>query len=429
MKKTQNLIRKIVLIFTLCSSAPVQALVVGSTLLVSLQPLINFPLLDIDNTLSGFAWFKSGFTLGGASATGLFDSVFPVSGTVSLNGGALTLNQDLYFSDVTTLSTAGKIIGNGHFVNYPTSITTFPAGNNTFQDCVVYINNDITLTSTLTFAGTCILNGNGHTINVNSGAIIVGNGGTLTITNAALKNVSGTNIQCLDNAGTYIFDNVTLVTGNNFTFNRGKFNINNEVVFKGNDIFAYQSTMTSTVLADATWTFDLNFTFSYDAPTPNLLQFTDDSSVLVLKSNAGIHATNAGLNLTKGTLFAVDSCFMGSEIWTDGITTTDNGITIGDCVNPDNDFVCNIDGGVMLTIASGSLNYKNVNFTSLLMGDNLTSMFIQTNASLNSYKPMNMGNTVTVFADNSTLGQAPSAPFTGNVATQGTFTQTTLADC
>jgi len=156
MKTTKNLM----ICMTLLFSCPTFAVVIGSNSAVSLQPIINFPASDSDNTMLGFAWFKNGFTLENSTTTCLFDSVYPVSGTVNMNGGTLTLNQDLIFHDVTSLQSLGTVIGNDHYIDFCTSISGLPSTYNTFESANIYINNDFTLTSSLIFSGSCIVNGN-----------------------------------------------------------------------------------------------------------------------------------------------------------------------------------------------------------------------------------------------------------------------------
>src|SRR3989304_9515673 len=68
---------------------------------VSIEPAPLFSSVDTDNILYGFGWFKHGFTLEDAQTTCTFDSVYPVSGGVDLNGGTLYLKQDLLFKNIT----------------------------------------------------------------------------------------------------------------------------------------------------------------------------------------------------------------------------------------------------------------------------------------------------------------------------------------
>src|SRR5581483_11963768 len=55
------------------------------------------------NRLANYGWAPNGFALQNAATTAVFDSVFPVSGNIQLNGGTLSLNRDLDFQNTTTL--------------------------------------------------------------------------------------------------------------------------------------------------------------------------------------------------------------------------------------------------------------------------------------------------------------------------------------
>ena len=56
----------------------------GSESSVSVEPAYMFPAADADNKMLGFGWFKSGFSLEDNTTTCTFDSVYPVSGILTL---------------------------------------------------------------------------------------------------------------------------------------------------------------------------------------------------------------------------------------------------------------------------------------------------------------------------------------------------------
>lgn len=353
-----------------------------------------------------------------------------------MNGASLNLLTDLTCGNGVILSGPCTIHLNNRVFSYgQTDLTitdpTYWDGN---FDAVNLFSN-VTLENTWTFSGHCVLDGNGHILDLTSGNIVIEQGSHLTISNVTLRNISGSNIACLDDAGTLVLENVTWLQDNNYTFTHGALNIMSTVECQGNYIFAYQSPVASTVVSKGSLMLDSGFTFSYDPGTsPDLLQFADKTASIVLQQDSLLHATMQGLNLQKGSIFVVGSASIGAEIW-NGVDedmnpiTIDNGITFGDCANTANDFVCNIGAGVTLTIASGSWNYKNMYYRSLLLGDQSTSFFVATLAALNSYRPMSVGNSIATFANNSTLGQAPSAPYSGSVSTQGVLNTPTLPDC
>jgi hypothetical protein len=67
----------------------------GSETVVSVEPVFTFSAADSDNTMLAFGYFKNGFTLEDNTTTCTFESIFPVGGDISLNGGTLRLQTDL----------------------------------------------------------------------------------------------------------------------------------------------------------------------------------------------------------------------------------------------------------------------------------------------------------------------------------------------
>ena len=131
--------------------------VVGSETIVSLEAFKEFPENPIlDNEIIGFAWMKNGFGFENANTACTFNALYPVSGTIDLNGGILTLDQDLKFHNDTILQSLGVIIGNNHTIDLCTSITSFPASSQEFNNTVINLTADLNITSTITFKGTCV---------------------------------------------------------------------------------------------------------------------------------------------------------------------------------------------------------------------------------------------------------------------------------
>lgn len=109
--------RSLIVVF-LCLCAPTQCLVVGSNSVISRQALAVFPAADSDNEMRGFAAFQGGFTLENLTTACIFDSVFPVSGNVTLNRGTLTLSQDMVFDEKTCIMNEGTIAGNSRTAEF-----------------------------------------------------------------------------------------------------------------------------------------------------------------------------------------------------------------------------------------------------------------------------------------------------------------------
>ena len=132
------------------------AVVKGSESVVSVEATASFPAIDSDNTMLGFGWFKNGFTLEDSSTTCTFDSVYPVSGNVNLNGGDLYLSRGLIFQNVTDLQSLGNIFANDYCVELCYSITEL-SSTCTFHDVCFGLIDDLRITDTITFEGVCML--------------------------------------------------------------------------------------------------------------------------------------------------------------------------------------------------------------------------------------------------------------------------------
>lgn len=69
--------------------------------------------------IAGFAALYEGFEFLDAAVTATFDSFFPVYGTISLTGGTLVLNKDLFLRNILDFGFLGNIIGNNHVLQFP----------------------------------------------------------------------------------------------------------------------------------------------------------------------------------------------------------------------------------------------------------------------------------------------------------------------
>ncbi len=108
------------------------ALSVGSDSIVSRQSHIIFPVEDTDNEMNGFASFEGGFALENARATCTFDSFFPISGTIDMKCGGLSLSKDLIIDEGATIDNIGSIYGNGNKISLLSDSTTFTADGYSF---------------------------------------------------------------------------------------------------------------------------------------------------------------------------------------------------------------------------------------------------------------------------------------------------------
>lgn len=382
---------------------------IGSDSAVSTQPFFLFPVAPIvPNRIANFAWMQGGFGMQNSLTSLLFDSVFPVSGNIQLNGGTLTLNRDLVFDNVITLQGLGTVIGDGHIFSLSPGINSLPSTAGLFQDTTLVLNSDLIIKSAITFQGNCAVQGNGHTITLNnSGSLSID--GTLLLQNVILEGVQNNNVQCIDPSSSLLLETVTWIQTDDFDFNQGSLACTNLVTFKGTSTFSYTTGQISTINANTIVMFDTGFTFRYDPviASQSLIEFIDATSLLILNS-ATLHASSIGMLLTNGAMIAQGDSKISSEFE----------INIGDGIGVD-DFVVTVAGGAQLQLAQGLLNYENSNEASWIMENSVSQLDMSSNTTLALYETLNLGSGVALFENNSTLARVPAATLDGSITALG----------
>ena len=226
----------------------VVAVVLGSTATVSVEPHITFPAAHADNKMHGFGWFKNGFSLENNQTSCDFASVYPVSGTINLNGGTLNLFEDLIFKNFTTILGLGTIYGNNYSLEFCSSVTALPENAETFENVYLSLSNTMQFNGQTTFAGFTVLDGRGHTVQLGShGALIVASNSTLQLKDMIIKGVARENVRCFDDTATLILDNVKWVQDADVVFEHGALRIKDKAEFYGNYAFAYSSVLPITI--------------------------------------------------------------------------------------------------------------------------------------------------------------------------------------
>ncbi len=306
-----------------------EPVVQGSDSIVSIQPFYIFPTGDSTNQMATFGFFQNGFGLQDASTTCTFSSIFPVSGFVSLHAGQLYLGTDLIVRNITSWGSDGTIIGNDHAVDLCASITGLAMTSDmNINNATMYLNNDVMLSGTAKFTGSCVLDARGGNMSLGSNAnIIVGHNATLRLRNVELEGIATGRIQCLDDSAKLILDNVRWVQSGDYTFTHGSIEFDNQVNFVGPHIFTYASALTSTIDSASTWYLSdvvkltIGRTGGIFSREP--LYFADSTSILKLE-NCTLAITPSGMSLTNGTMVVSREIFV--EI---NSTSTNNGLLIG----------------------------------------------------------------------------------------------------
>jgi hypothetical protein len=413
------------LLINVMSFALAHAVVIGSDSAVSIQPLAFLPASDTNNRIAGFGWIKNGFELENSFTSCIFDSVFPVSGSVNLNGGTLVLNQDLIFQNYAALQGLGLIVGNNHSVVFCENINTFPQDTRLFQDVILSLKNDMKVQSSIVFQGSCVMQGDSNNIiTFSDGAsIIVDSNSQLTITNLIL---GGLNTPCIilkDDTSSLVLNNCIWIQNGDYHLTHGSIKILNAVDMVGSYTFFYDSSQTSTIMQESEWGLRNGMTLSIgkkDATTNRQpLVFTDATSVLSVESSV-FRVTDYGIQLTKGTVagvrdFQVDVVSSNSQF----------GLVLGDGT-PKGDMLFDLYPGASVRYTGGAVVYnvtngngiKSTNKTTQLIRDKDSAFWLMQNLSLDNITLKVHPQSILTIAPDKVLSYADSVISLD----QGTFT-------
>jgi hypothetical protein len=302
----------------------------GSETVVSIEPQANFSSSDTDNKMLAFGWFRNGFTLEDLNTSCTFDSAFPVSGTVDINGGSIYLTSDMHLENITVLNDLGKFYGDGHIITLDSSVERLINSNvnTTFKNVDLYVHSDLQISTTILFEGDCYVNGRDRRMTLDpSIEIIVGKNSTLTLKNINLIGLQRTNIRCFDDTGTIILDNSACCLDGNYNFTVGSLQILNNVDLTGSYTFFYDSSKTLTIHKNSKCTVTNDITLGVRVANPsygkNFVWFDDETSEFEF-TNSSIIVGTQGILLSRGTVI-----FDGKVNIDAHSTSTANGLIFG----------------------------------------------------------------------------------------------------
>jgi WD40 repeat protein len=276
----------------------------------------------------------------------------------------LSLNSDIAYADAVrglSWSHSGGYLAVGADTNVSqiySGLSLIPDFCPTFSDVNIMLTCNICLQNCcLRFAGNNLINGRDYNLSIkDTCTIIVDAGSNLWFKNVTLKNINRNKLGAVDSTSTYSFSRATIVMDGNTTFTRGKFDIIGDTEIQGNGFtFAYQTDAVSTVSQCGKLILDAGVTFSY-APSvaSNTLLRLSEGAELILNS-ARLHASTAGLKLTKGELIIDGASFLSSAA-----TSTANAIRFGDGVSAANNLCIHFMPAGTLQLLSGMVVYDNV---------------------------------------------------------------------
>lgn len=344
-----------------------------------------------------------------------------LSGGLTLNGGTLILESSL-----SGLDACGP--GIIDISSYVLQLASFPLD---WTENIVWksdkgcltLNSDVTLSSSWTFSGECVLNGNGHLLDLSDGSIVLEPNAHVIFKNINLNGVSGDALLCEDASCILELNNVTWIQDGDYTFSTGSLIIQETVKMKGNATFEYATDQESVISQDAALKLENGLTFSYKSTATDLLMFEDDSAVIEL-AGATLHTASQGLNLTTGRLFVKEHSHLSSTSTTTqdeygDPLVVDEGITFGNGIS-DDDFNCEISSGVTLEI-NGVLKSKNVNLSSWIAPTTNSRLHVADNAKLYLYSNLDLGPGIVVFGKDTYLYRAADVSIISSVSIAGKF--------
>ncbi len=280
-----------------------------------------------------------------------------------------------------------------------------------FKNLKLFLRSELRAHASIMIEGTCVINGDGNTLDLSSTAsLIIKPNSQLILEDIVIKGINN-NILCLDDSSSIVLRDVVWAQDANTSFTVGSLQVKNDVIFRGDAIFSYESVLTSSIMAKSQLILDSGMTFSYNPSNNNnnLLKFMERSATLVL-DGADMYVGPMGLQLTTGK-FKVNR---NSQMRTDGEISFGTG-TMSD------DIECNIISGIEFLFGNGVLNYKNANRKSW-KPNNFSNFRIGSNATLALYTALDIGNGSLQLDQNSKIKPVGSGGLLGRVYSSGEFT-------
>jgi len=327
---------------------------------------------------------------------------------INLNGGIVFLEEDLHFIDNMSFVGSGLIKANNHSIVFgaqPITLSqplTFEAAADLTMDC------NMIISTTLTFSGYNIINGNHNLFTFgDDGHIVIDRDSTLELRHIQIRGLRDHKIRCVDNTGKILLHDSELGLSGNHSFTLGSFALEGELSMFGDYVYAYQTTMTSTIMDHSLIHCEGNFTFSYDPADGNrhLLAFADSTAQIVFKKS-NLHVTKGGLQVTKGSVFFDDIARCAVE--------GDGRIIVGNGTASD-DFYMNFSDGSRLELTQGTLDYRNTQTSSIDMSTVNSMIRINGGAIFSLDHSINLGPGRLQFMDNAVLTRPIGVDVNGSV--------------
>lgn len=339
---------------------------------------------------------------------------------IQLNGGKITLDEDLFFLNEKKLEGNGTVVCNNRSI-------VLGARESIWSGSVYFDNvNDLelrarlNLSQTWTFSGAnCSIKGNGHVLNFYPhGRLVVDRGATLYLKDLVMHQLTSDDLICLDDTSKVVFENVSFIQEDTYTFSKGSFSVLGYLDLIGSSTFMISVNTTCTVEAESTIHVDSGMTLGYNSPVEvkNHLYFQGRNSTLSLK-NATLYVTATGMQLQKGRLLVegASSLMIDSKVSEDGLIADEEGLTVGNATTTDQDLFVQILPGSTLGLIAGNLIYKNMDTAAVQLNNVLSSLSIRQAGALTLYTPLNVTGGRLQLAKSATLLNFSGVPINGSV--------------
>jgi hypothetical protein len=292
---------------------------------------------------------------------------------------------------------------------------------------VINLRSNLSLNATWTIEGNCTIKGSNNVLQIKNGSIVIAPESRLTFQNINLENIHGSNISCQDDTGVLILTNVnwgqrTLDDPTqifDFSFSQGSLLFNGKNSIRGNGIFIYETSQTSTILTQSTLKIDTNMTFSYYPANGgfDLIHMDSDSSLFSMNS-ASLVISTTGLQLSQGQMNIKGDSLISADVqsFTDDSgnpTKIGKGLLIGNG-NSEQDCSLTLSSGARLVVKNGLITFKNQP-SSLKMENSLSTIIFYPFTTLILDESINLGKGQLVLDKNASVQRKNGSEIVGSV--------------
>jgi hypothetical protein len=218
--------------------------------------LDGITVISSSNRIGGAVEITNNLTLQNSSAQVGLDLHGALNAPLILNGGSVTLHQNLVLGKQGIISTAGTINTQGYALNLPPVESTWTSTLYLNSNAHVSLAHDTNVSGMWIFGpnhSTSSISGNGHVLDLTTGGTIwVRSGHGLALNDVTIKGLAGESggwILLEDENSTVSLSNVRLVLDNNFVVTQGGFYLSgaDSTVVTKQHLFTFESNGTLTV--------------------------------------------------------------------------------------------------------------------------------------------------------------------------------------